>query len=462
MNEEFRDSISTVDESGKRVWIFAKKPKGRYYDKRKIVSYILLILLFGLPYVTIGGEPILQFNILERKFIIFGQIFWPQDLHIFALAMIIMIVFVTLFTVVFGRLFCGWICPQTIFMEMVFRRIEYWIEGDWNHQKRLKKMPWNGEKIRKKLLKHTIFWGISFLIANTFLAYIIGYKELWAIILDNPVNHVGGFIAIVIFTTIFYLVFSKMREQVCTVVCPYGRLQGVLLDERSLTVAYDYKRGEGRAKFRKNEDRAQANKGDCIDCAQCVHVCPTGIDIRNGTQLECVNCTACIDACDHIMESVGLEKGLIGYMSKKGIEDRSKFVFTNRVKAYSGALVVLIGILVVMLIGRSDFEATILRTRGTLFQEAEKGVISNIYDFSIVNKTNEEMPIEIKLLGDQGEVQMIGNDITMKPQGEAKGKFMILIKRADLKTRKNDLKVGLYSNGELVEKVKTTFIAPVI
>lgn len=461
-NEEFRDSISTVDESGKRVWIFPKKPKGKFYDKRKLVSYGLLVILFITPYLTIGGEPVLLFDVLERKFVIFGQVFWPQDLHIFALGMIVMIIFITLFTVVFGRLFCGWICPQTIFMEMVFRRIEYWIEGDWNQQKKLRKQEWNAEKIKKKSLKHTLFWLISFLIANTFLSYIIGYQKLWGIILDNPANHVGGLIAIVIFTTIFYLVFSKMREQVCTVVCPYGRLQGVLLDNKSLTVAYDYKRGEGRAKFRKKEDRKEAGKGDCIDCNQCVNVCPTGIDIRNGTQLECVGCTACIDACDHMMDAVGLEKGLIRYASIDGIENSSRFKLTTRVKAYSALLIGLIIVLVVMLLSRSDFEATILRTRGTLFQEPEKGVISNIYDFSIVNKTNDSIPVRFKLIEGQGEVQMIGDDVTMKEQGEVKGKFMILIDRDHLLKRKETLEIGVYNGDELIEVVKTTFIAPVI
>ena len=251
--ESYRDSIATVDEKGKRIWIYPKKPKGWFYDKRKVLSYVLLLFLFAGPYIKIGGEPLLMVNILERKFVLFGQVFWPQDFYIFALGMITFVVFIILFTVVFGRLFCGWICPQTIFMEMVFRRIEYWIEGDFKHQKKLNAASWNAEKIRKKLLKHSIFWGISFLIANTFLSYVIGYEALWEIILDNPADHVGGLIAIIIFTTVFYLVFSQMREQVCTTVCPYGRLQGVLLDKNSLVVAYDHVRGEGtagRGKFR--------------------------------------------------------------------------------------------------------------------------------------------------------------------------------------------------------------------
>ena len=461
-DEEFRDSLSTIDESGKRVWIFPKKPFGKFYNKRKLVSYLLLILLLTIPYMTINSEPVILFNIIERKFVFFGQIFWPQDLHIFALAMIVMVLFVTLFTVVFGRLFCGWICPQTIFMEMVFRRIEYWIEGDWNHQKKLKKAPWNREKIFKKSAKHFLFAIISFVIANTFLSYIIGYQALWAIILDDPLKHIGGLTAILIFTTLFYLVFTKMREQVCTVVCPYGRLQGVLLDDRSLNVTYDYKRGEGRAKFKKNEDRDASGKGDCIDCNQCVNVCPTGIDIRNGIQLECVNCTACIDACDHIMEGVGLDKGLIRYASNEGIKTGSKFEFTKRVKAYIILLLGLVSLLVLMLVTRSDFQATILRTRGTLFQELDNNVISNIYDFSIINKTNRSIPVNLRILEGRGEIKMIGDDILLDEQAEVNGKFMILIPRDSLNYRKETLKIGVFESKELIEEVETTFIAPVI
>ncbi len=460
--KSFRDSIATVDEQGKRIWVFPKKPSGKYYDKRKLLSYFLLALLFSGPFLRIGGEPVLMFNVLERKFVIFGQIFWPQDLHLFAIATIALVIFVALFTVVFGRLFCGWICPQTIFMEMVFRRIEYWIEGDWKQQKKLKKAPWNAEKIRKKTLKQVIFWTISFLIANTFLAYIVGSEELFKIITDPPSEHLTGLIGIIVFTTIFYLVFSKMREQVCTVVCPYGRLQGVLLDDKSLVVAYDYGRGENRAKFRKNEDRKELGKGDCIDCAQCVHVCPTGIDIRNGTQLECINCTACMDACDHMMESVGLEKGLIRYASEDGIHNKAPWKLTARMKAYIALLVALLVILGFLIAGRSDFEATVLRTRGSLYNKVEKGVYSNVYDVTLVNKTSEDMPIEIKITEGIGELQLVGDPLFLNGQEEAKGKFIIIARQSDFKGSNTPITIGIYGNGRLIEEVETTFLGPAL
>ncbi|WP_300666441.1 cytochrome c oxidase accessory protein CcoG, partial [Fluviicola sp.] len=303
--EDFRDHIATVNEQGKRVWVYPKKPSGRLTNRRKLVSYSLLIFLLAAPWIQVNGSQLLEFNILERKFSIFGATFWPQDFYIFAILLVIGIVFVILFTIIYGRIFCGWICPQTIFMEFVFRQVEYWIDGDWNHQKALDKAPWNAKKWGKRILKHGVFWLISFVIANVFLAYIIGSKELLRIQTEPLSQHIGGFSAIIVFTTLFYFVFSYLREQVCTTICPYGRLQGVLLDKNSMVVAYDHVRGEQRAKFKKNENRPETGKGDCIDCHQCVHVCPTGIDIRNGTQLECVNCTACIDACDTMMDGVG-------------------------------------------------------------------------------------------------------------------------------------------------------------
>lgn len=458
--DEFRDHISTVNKDGSRKWIYPKKPSGKYFTKRKIVSYILLVLLFGAPHVYINGQQSLLFNILDRKFVILGKVFWPQDFYLFAIAMIIGIVFIILFTIIYGRVFCGWICPQTIFMEMVFRRIEYWIEGDWTHQKKLNEGPWNGEKIRKKVLKHFIFWIISFLIANTFLAYIISSKELWEIQTSPIGEHLGGFIAIILFTFAFYFVFTLLREQVCTTICPYGRLQSVLLDENSLVVAYNHKRGEGRAKFKKNEDRSSSGKGDCIDCFQCVNVCPTGIDIRNGTQLECVNCTACIDACDHMMDNVGLERGLIGFLSEKGITQGTKFQWTRRVISYTILLVSMLVVLTVLLLTRKDFEATILRQRGSTYQITNDGQISNIYEINLTNKTQNDYKIKLELDHSEASIDLVVKNLVLKSEDQLKERFVMKLPIDKVKNGKKEITIIVFGNGKEIERVTTKFIGP--
>ncbi|MEZ4690204.1 MAG: cytochrome c oxidase accessory protein CcoG [Ignavibacteria bacterium] len=297
----YRDTISIVDDKGGRKWVYPKKPKGKLYNARTIVSIILLAILFGVPFLRSDGHPVMLFDILNRKIILFGTFFTPSDYYLFGLIMISAFVLLFLVTAVFGRVFCGWVCPQTIFLEMVFRKIEYFIEGDYTRQMELNKAPWDNVKIFKKFSKYLIFFILSFIIANTFLAYIIGTDKLFKIMTDPMSEHLSGFISIMVFTGLFYFVFAWFREQACILVCPYGRLQSVLLNKNSIVIAYDFIRGEPRGKLSKDNEK---KTGDCIDCKKCVYVCPTGIDIRNGTQLECVNCTACIDACDSIMDSI--------------------------------------------------------------------------------------------------------------------------------------------------------------
>jgi len=365
--ERFRDSIGTIDESGKRKFIFPKKPKGKFYNYRTMVGWVLLAFMFAAPFVKINGNQFLLFNVIERKFHIFGFPFWPQDFHLLVISLLVSVVFIILFTVVFGRIFCGWICPQTVFMEMIFRKVEYLIDGDRTKQIKLDKQAWNGEKIRKRITKWIAFFLISFIISNVYFAYFIGSDVLIQHITDGPLNHIETLIKLLLFTMVFYFVFAWFREQVCIIVCPYGRLQGVLLDNKSINVAYDFVRGEGedgRKPLRKGEKREKSGYGDCVECMQCVQVCPTGIDIRNGTQLECINCTACIDACDEIMDKVGFERGLIRYASEDDIEKKEKFKFNARLIAYTALLTVLVGVLITMLFLRNDVEATILRLPG--------------------------------------------------------------------------------------------------
>lgn len=462
--EIFRDSIGTIDDSGKRNFIFPKKPKGTFYNLRTYVSWVLLFFMFAAPFIKIKGNQFLLFNVIERKFHIFGFPFWPQDFHLLVISMLVSVVFIILFTVVFGRIFCGWICPQTIFMEMVFRKVEYFIEGDRAKQIKLQKQPWNAEKIRKRLSKGIVFFIISFVISNVFLAYIIGSDEILQYITEGPLEHLSTLINLLVFTLIFYFIFAWFREQVCIIVCPYGRLQGVLLDNKSINVAYDFVRGEGengRKIIKKGENRDELGHGDCIDCEQCVLVCPTGIDIRNGTQLECINCTACIDACDEIMDKIGFDTGLIRYASEDNIEKKEKFKFNTRLIAYSATLTILVGVFITMLFLRNDIEATILRLPGQTFKTTNTSV-KNIYIVKLINKTTENIDnIEIKLLSHKGEVNVVGGMLNVKKQDLKEGTLFIEINKKDLLSSKEKLKIGIYSNGKLIETTITNFTGPI-
>ncbi|MEM9858221.1 MAG: cytochrome c oxidase accessory protein CcoG [Bacteroidota bacterium] len=460
-DEQFRDTIATVDESGKRIWVYPKKPSGKMHNLRIVVTVFLLSILFAGPFLTISGKPFLLLNFFERKFVILGQPFWPQDFFLLAITLITFFVFVILFTVVFGRLWCGWACPQTLFMEMVFRKIEYWIEGDANRQKKLNNGPWNFVKIRKKALKLSIFLTISLLISHTVMAYLIGIDQVVQIASQPPTEHLSGFIGLMAFTGIFFWVFTSFREQACVAVCPYGRLQGVLLDKKSIAVMYDWLRGEPRGRIKRNA--VQEDKGDCIDCKLCVHVCPTGIDIRNGTQLECVNCTACIDACDDVMEKIKKPKGLIRYSSHTAIEEGKQKLFNPRVAAYSVVLLALITFLSFSLATRSDIETTILKVPGQLYQKTDAGNITNLFNIQFVNKTFDDMTLKVRVENESSAkiFKVGGGDVTVSANGLAEGVYFIEMPAEKIDAPKINLKVGVYNSGELVETVKTKFLGPV-
>lgn len=458
----FRNSVGTMDETGKRKWLYPRKPKGTFTNYRNYTSYLLLALFFGLPFVKVNGNPFLLFNVIDRAFFIFGQPFYLQDFFILALGAVTSVIFVMLFTVVFGRIFCGWLCPQTIFMESVFRKVEFWIEGDRNKQMKLDRQDWDAEKLRKRLLKWFVFAVLSVVITNFMFMYIAGYEKVFGIIARGPVEDPLKFLGMIAFAGTFYFVFAWLREQVCTLVCPYGRLQGVLIDKNTINVYYDFRRGENRSKWRNQEDRKAVGKGDCIDCQQCVVVCPTGIDIRNGQQLECVNCTACIDACDEVMEKVGLPKGLIRYATEAEIENREKFRFTSRMKATSLILVLLIGFLGFLMYDRGSLEAKFIKPAGSTYF-IKDGRISNTFVYTFLNKSNEQKTLTVKVLNaDHARIEFFGSEkIILKGDQILKGNINISFPENEIRFSKQNLAIGVYDEkGKLLDTFETVFEGP--
>lgn len=461
IDEAYRDSIATVDSDGKRVWVYPKKPSGRYHNYRVIATLVFLGLFFVGPFVKINGQPLLMINIFERKFVLFGQLFLPQDSVIFSVGLITFFMFITLFTVVYGRFWCGWACPQTVFMEMVFRKIEYWIEGDRKQQIALSKAPWTAEKIVKKGGKRLVFLLISILIAHTTMAYLIGIEATKEIITQSPTEHLTGFIGLVAFTGIFYYVFTVLREQVCVSICPYGRLQGVLMGRNTINIIYDWVRGEPRGKLNKHDTPAVPTlKGDCIDCKLCVQVCPTGIDIRNGAQLECINCTACIDACDDVMTKINKPIGLIKYGSAESVEKRIPYKLSPRAYAYSAVLVLLVGVEAFLLMSREAIETTVMRVPGQMYQEQANNKISNLYNAQIVNKSNEAMEVYLKVADNEGTIRLIDGKkkIIVPKEGKVDVVFFLDMDKSAIKKIKTNLAIEVWQGDDKLETIKTTFL----
>ncbi|MBU6402155.1 MAG: cytochrome c oxidase accessory protein CcoG [Verrucomicrobia bacterium] len=461
---DFRDHLSTAERSGKRRWLYPKRVQGRFYRARTYVSWMLLAVLFAGPLIRIHGNPLLMFNLVERRFAVLGQIFWPHDMVVFAVALLLGLTSIIIFTTAFGRLWCGWTCPQTLLMEMVFRKLECAIEGDSVQQRALAAAPWSARKLLTKGVKHAIFFGLSFVIANTLLSYIIGSEQLLGIIRDDPRRHLTGLAFMLLFTLLFYAIFARFREQACIFICPYGRFQSTVIDENTLVVAYDHPRGERRGAWRHRQTadaRRAAGLGDCVNCRQCVAVCPTGIDIRDGTQMECVNCTACIDACDAVMDRLGRPRGLIRYASLNSIERGEPVRFTPRLGAYLGLLAGLAGLLTWLVFSRSGLETTLLRAPGALFYQTADGKIANLYTVKLVNRTTRDIAVQFKLANAVGDLQVMGGGGLIVPKQDlATTSVLIDLPPSALQGPTTRLRVRVYADGQMVETLRTMFIGP--
>lgn len=462
--DSFRNKVSSIGAEGARNWIYAKKPSGKFYNARTVVSVLLLAFLFGAPLIKVNGHPFMLFNIIERKFVFFGMVFFPQDFYLVVLGLLTALVSIFLFTAIFGRLWCGWLCPQTVFLEMLFRKIEFLFEGDGRQQRQYNEAPMTPGKFIKKVLKQAIFFALSFFIANMFLSYIIGIDELKKIVTDPPAQHLVGLFAILIFSFLFYGVFAWFREQACIIVCPYGRYQSALVDANTIAVSYDFKRGEPRGKLVKIDPKRLATetlpvRGDCVDCKQCVDVCPTGIDIRNGIQLECVNCTACIDACDAVMTKIKKPKGLIRYTSLNAIREGKFKWLSPRILGYAGVWIAITSLFLFFFLTRPMTEVLILRQPGSLAQKQANGEIVNFYLLQIVNKQAYDVPIELKLIApDKGQITMVGEMASVPRIAEKTGRFFLSMPKDALAGGDVNVKFGVYSQGKLLKEVDTKFL----
>jgi cytochrome c oxidase accessory protein FixG len=460
-HDTFRNELASVSPDGKRRWVYARKPSGRFYRWRTRLSWFLLAFLFLAPFVRVNGLPLMMFNVIERKFVFFGLLFWPQDFYMVVLIALSVLVTLMLSTVTIGRVWCGWLCPQTIFMEMLFRKIEFAIDGSAEQQVRRARGAWTGARITRAVVKLAIFYALSFAIANVFLAYIIGSDALWSIITDPPSQHVVGLTVIVIFSFVFFLVFARFREQACVLACPYGRVMSSLIDRHTVTVTYDFKRGEPRGRLATTHE-VETPHGDCIDCHQCVTVCPTGIDIRNGVQLECVNCTACIDACDQVMRRVERPTGLIRLTSHEAVSEGRLHWLTVRSGAYAAVWVCLVTAVTWIVASRPVIEVTTLRQPGTLFASLDAGRVGNFYNVQVFNRTGETMPFEIRVVEPAGAtVTPLGLDFEVGPHALLEGRMLVAVPRAALGTRQSvPVRLEVRAAGEVIQDLSSAFIGP--
>ncbi len=458
-HEAFRDELASITRDGRRRWVYARRPSGRFYTARTIVSVVLMAFLLLAPFVTVHGQPLMLLDIIHRRFVLLGVVFRPQDFYLVVLIALSALVTLVLSTVAVGRVWCGWLCPQTIFMEMLFRKLEYLIEGSAEQQVRRDRGPWTVDRMVRFGTKHAIFLALSFVIANVFLAWIIGARDLRVIVTDPPARHVAGLFTILVFSAVFYLVFARFREQACVLACPYGRMMSSLIDGRTVTVTYDSVRGEPRRRLAPVGTSAPG--GDCIDCHRCVTVCPTGIDIRHGIQLECVSCAACIDACDEVMVRVGRAPGLIRHTSHIAVRTGRSAWLTGRVAAYSAVWLVLVTTVAALLATRPDLDVLILRQPGTMYATVAGGDVANFYTVQAFNRTGGAVAFAIEVAMPAGAVVTpLGPLGLVDPYGLLESRLLLRLPIASLGGASTPVRFVVRSQGQVVQQIDSAFVGP--
>ncbi len=421
------DVLSTLGADGKRKWIYPTFSPGQFAKRRKVVGYLLVLLYLLLPIVHFNGSPSVLLDFINREFSFFGLVFYPTDTFLFMLLAVAFILTFVIGTALLGRVWCGWACPQTVYLEFIFRPIERLVEGKEHVRKRRDAGPLNFDKTWRKALKYVIYSSIALVLAHTFVAYFVGWSKLSFWLFDSPNEHFGFFLLMVITTALILFNFAYFREQMCTIVCPYARMQSVLLDRDSLIVSYNPERGDPRARrskkiMREEEAGKIEAKGDCIDCFACVRTCPTGIDIRDGLQMECIACTQCIDACDSIMDKIEKPRGLISYTSENKMAGNPQRLLRPRTLAYSILLISVFGIFILGLSTRNDLDVDLGRVQGAApFVEMPDGNISNRIRFRLRNQLADNTKVSISVLEPENvELRFVGVHPVELKAGEQK------------------------------------------
>jgi cytochrome c oxidase accessory protein FixG len=454
------ERTQTIGERGKRNWIYHDVVRGRFVKARDWVAAGLILFYIATPWLRIGGQPLLQFDLPARRFHIFGATFVATDAYLLALFLLISMLALFLFSALLGRLWCGWACPQTVYLDGVYRRIERWVEGTPRERTKLDAGPRNDSYYQKKVVKHALFLVVTVILSLTFTGYFIGGRASFAL-LTAPGAHGVAFIIAVVTTALLYFNFARFREQFCIFLCPYARLQSVLLDQHSLIIGYDPQRGEQRGPIRLRKETTETF-GDCIDCKRCVQVCPTGIDIRDGLQLECISCAACIDACDMVMGKIGKPKGLIRYDSLAGLHGEEHRVIRPRAILYFVILTLLTILLAVKLSGREAIEFAVVRPPGTPYLVQEDRMVRNMFQIHLTNVDAEAHALNLKILGPEGLIYLIpGSPFAVKSGERLKAEAFVMFPDSLIQQATTEINFILFKDDEQIAEKAARFLGPI-
>jgi len=448
------EALTSLDAKGRRKWIYPAHVRGAFMRWRQITGYVLILVYFITPWLKVNGMQAILLQIPERRFILFGYVFWPQELFYLVFLLLGLALALFFFTALMGRLWCGWFCPQTVFMEEIFRKVEEWIEGTHTERARRDAGPMTLDKATRKVVKHGFYALFSAHVANTFIAYFVGVDNLRHWTFQSPTEHWTAFLIMAAITLVFYFDFAWFREQFCVVVCPYARFQSVLTDAHTLQVGYDLVRGEPRGKLGKTT-------GDCVDCKRCVAVCPTGIDIRDGFQLECIGCSRCIDACNDIMARVDKPKGLIRYDSLARLSGAATHWLRPRVVIYSVLLVATMVAMAVALERRPELDMSIVRPPGNPFQVLPGGEISNHFTLRLHNREDNPHEYTVKALGPTGlRLVLPGNPLTVGGNNQLRSEAFVMLPQGAVASGKTGIRFQVFRGSALLVEKHVTFLAP--